>query len=119
MQIVDFAMRLTLGVVQLATFEGSRIARVGKTILHLGSRQAGELRKKLSAALANLFGEFGAMIGEKEERAGRAEFLALKKHRRAGRKQQQRGDGAELAWRRSEHDSACHKRSWRFDRGSG
>ncbi len=99
MQIVDFAMRLALGVVQLATFEGSRIARVRKTILHLGSRQAGELRKKLGAAQANLFGESGTMIGEEQKWAGRGEFLPLKEHRRAGRQQQERSDRAEFARR--------------------
>ncbi len=54
MQIIDLAMRLALGMIQLAAFERSGIARVGKTILHLGSSQARELRQKLGAALADL-----------------------------------------------------------------
>ncbi len=39
------------------------------------------------------------MIGEKKERAGRREFLTLKKHGRAGRQQHQRRDGAQFAGR--------------------
>jgi hypothetical protein len=66
--------------------------------LHLGSGKARKLRQKLRAALADFLVEFRAMIGEKKERAGGAEFLALKEHGRAGCKQRQCGDGAELAW---------------------
>src|SRR5580704_6413939 len=92
-------MSLALGVIKLAALEGGGIAGIGKTLLHFRRGQARELREKLGAALANLFGELGAVVGEEEERARGGEFLTLKQHGRAGREKHQSCDGAKFARR--------------------
>ena len=79
MQIVNLAMRIALGMIQLAAFESGGIAGIGKTLLHFRSRQAGELRQELGAALPDLPIQFGVVIGEKKKRAGRARIPALEK----------------------------------------
>src|SRR5277367_5153758 len=99
MQIEDFAMSLALGMIQFAPLVRGGIGGIGKAILHFRRRQAAELREKFGAALANLTVKFSGMIGKEQKRARGAEFLALKKHGRAGSQQHQSSDGAEFAGR--------------------
>ena len=87
MKIVNFAMRFAFGMVQFATFKGGGIAGIGESRLHLGRGKAAELSEKFGAALPDLLVQLRIMIGEKQERTGRAKLLALEKHGRAGRKQ--------------------------------
>src|SRR5579862_1796708 len=91
MQVVDLAMSLALGMIQLRAFESGWIARIGEPFLHFRSGQTGELREKLRAAPADLLVEAGIVIGEEQKRAGRAELLPLKEHRRTGREQHKSG----------------------------
>ena len=81
---------LPLGRVELRPLERLRVGRTMAAVLHLGMRQAAELREEVAAAPVHQLGQLRLVVAEVEERARRGELLPLEEHRRARRQQQQR-----------------------------
>ena len=95
MEIVKLLVFLALAKIKLAANKRRRIGRYWQTFLHFLCGQGRELRQKSEAPFANCLAHLTiAHIGEKYERRGGAEFLALKKQRRPGTEQEQRSHRA-------------------------
>src|SRR6185437_2354725 len=96
MQIERLAISPALRPIELAAYEGPRIAGIIEVQLGV-HRNARELCEEFLASFAHRGRKLARVIGEIEERARRLEFLPLKEQRCLRREEQQRSERAEPA----------------------
>src|SRR5262245_1068687 len=83
-----------LRVIELASRKRVPIAGIGQRLEQWTRRGAPKLTHEVGTSCLNGNAELAAMIGEVDERRRRSEFLTLEEHRRARRKEPQRGHGS-------------------------
>src|SRR4051812_38602694 len=94
MQRQSLDVSFALGPIELAALERAWVRRIGDMRRALGRGDAWELRHLFHPSLANQLREVGVVIRKKVKRLRRREVLALKEHRRVGKKQKQRRERA-------------------------
>src|SRR5260370_29773238 len=88
---VDLGVSFSFSEIQLAALEGNSIRGIRKIGPSLRQRQAAELRQELAPAAPDELGQISVVVCKNKKGPGSRKLLALERHGRSRRKQQERG----------------------------